>query len=208
VNRISFLDFGNNALFMDIEQVVHEEHYLRSHDASETQGQLEISTAHTREAVDLIFAPFKVIRHLVQDTIGNGHDTYVLQKPANAAAAICMAIENAQDLAHDDTIAFELPFAGQDTFRVFVTAAHAGVHVARLEAVTTTILDGTIVHTQSTSLSRGKRFFGPCDFRPVEVGLTEPMTGQMRIEITIKWEGARPSLLHWFAPHAFSRPSG
>jgi hypothetical protein len=193
---------------MDAEQVVDEEHYHRSQDGGETQGQLEISTAHTREAVDLIFAPFRMCRHLVQDAIGNGHDTYVLQKPKGAAAAICMAIESAQDLTQSDTIAFELPFAGQDTFRTFVTAAHAGVHVARLEAVATATLDGSVIHTQVTSLSRGARFFGPCDFRPVEVRLAGPMTGQMRIEIRIRWEGARPSLLHWFAPHAFSRPCG
>jgi 2-polyprenyl-3-methyl-5-hydroxy-6-metoxy-1,4-benzoquinol methylase len=206
LTRFSLICLGGNAMLLDLEQTVLEEHYVKGREGEQAQGQLEVAVAHTREAVEAIFAPFAMPYHCEEGPIGSGHDAYVLIKPPDSADAICMEIEKFQEPRQHKVVAFDIPLSGQDTFKTFVCAPDPGVHIATLSARITGLLNGSVIFAQDVGLSRGTRFFGPYDLRPVAVSIPSGLTGSLRLEIKIIGEGNLPPLLHWLVPHAFSRP--
>ena len=207
MRRVDLHALGGDALFLDTDQPVPATHY-RARAGEAAQGQIDIAVAHTRAAVETIFDPFEVRRHIEDGPIGNGQDAYVLAKPVDAAAIVCVEPERAQVLAEDRTIRFALPVDGQDTFRAFVTPAHPGIHRTATSAAVAASIDGDPVASDTVRLSRGVRTYGYTDHRLVEVRLPADRAGTLKVEITVRTSGeGDPEMLHWRVPHAFRMPA-
>jgi hypothetical protein len=70
-NHLEFSHLGGDALFADLR--------FSGGIDDDPQGQREVATAHTDEAVKVIFPGFYVASHEIQTTLA-GHDIYLLVK--------------------------------------------------------------------------------------------------------------------------------
>lgn len=166
----------------------------------EGEGQLAVAVATERLAIEAIFSGFEVMDFLPEQSIGNGHDAYVLRK-----VTTCEVIHQPMksiELLPSDGMTFAFHIDGQRRFDVFVAAGTPGAH----DATPFVQLDATLAGERIVSARRrvgpGERIIG--DKQMHRIGLDLHADGLLTVRVKSSVIGG-PHLksMVWFAPHAY-----
>ena len=166
----------------------------------EGEGQLAVAVSMEREALAAIFSGFEIVRYLPEQSIGNGHDAYVLRKLTR-----CPVVHEPMRFVESMPsagVTFAYQIAGQRRFEVFVAAGTPGAHEATPMLAEVASLDGEPFHMDARPLGPGSRIIG--DKQMHRVGFDVPRDGLLTISLrtgVIGGEHLRSMI--WLAPHAF-----
>jgi ubiquinone/menaquinone biosynthesis C-methylase UbiE len=161
------------------------------------EGQRSVAVAHSAAAIDEIFSPFARARHFRECSIGNGHDAYLLTRPAGPSVLHGPWSVRDDFTGRGVTLAYNVE--GQRRFRVYLASVTEGVIETAPAIKAVGNLNGREFICQELRPFPGARMVGSKVLYPIEIQV--PGDGLLTVNLATKKLDRWLEAVEWVAPH-------